>query len=153
MNKIVSITAQLHRSRPFRQSVLMVGLCFAAMSAVAHEYYTDNFQIIHPWTLPAPAGARDLGLFLKITEIATADRLLGATSPVAAVIDWINAGASGGQTGVALESGRDLSLTLGRAHLVMHGIKLPLHQGRQYPLTLIFEKAGVVEVDFVVGAH
>lgn len=146
MNKIVSPTARLHRS------VLMLGLCFAAMSAAAHEYYTDNFQIIHPWTLPAPAGASDLGLFLKITEIASDDRLLGAASPVATAIDWTSAGATG-KPGVALESGRDVSLALGRAHLVMRGIKLPLHQGRQYPLTLIFEKAGAVEVDFVVGAH
>lgn len=126
-----------------------------ACPATAHEYYTETFQIIHPWTHTAPVGAGTAGLYMRIVDISADDRLVSATSEIAERIELRIPPRPGTpeRAGIELAVGRELSLSPFTAHLVLQGLKTELHEGRQYPLRLLFEKSGEVRVDFVVGAH
>lgn len=135
-----------------------LGLAALALSsaACAHEYYTATFQVIHPWTPTAAAGTRAVGLYMRIVDITADDRLLSAGTEVAETVELRHPqhrDPAPASAGIALSAGRELSLSPFTAHLVLRGLKTELHQGRQYPLRLVFEKAGEVPVDFVVGAH
>lgn len=94
---------------------------------------------------------------MEFTQISSADRLLGAFTPVADRVELIQSTERSAQVAaeqrIELEPGRDVSLSPTTGHLVMRGVNTQLHEGRQYPLTLIFEKAGAVDVEFVVGDH
>ena len=119
-------------------------------SAVACEFYADGFQVVHPWTpSPAPADGT-VAVFLTLAEIEVDDRLLGAESPVAGVVE-IRAGFAPVATdGVRVGAGGARVVPV---QLVLRGLVSPLLPGRQYPLSLRFERGGVVDVQFVVGAH
>ncbi len=43
-------------------------------------------------------------------------------------------------------------LAPGGFHLMMMGLKAPLKQGTSVPVTLVFEKAGKIDVDLAVEA-
>jgi len=138
-----------------RSSSLPLALAMAVCAGFAptwgHEYYANHFQIIHPWSQPAPARASGVAIFMEFTQVESADRLLGASTSVAGRVEFVQP--AGHEQGIVLEPGREVSLGPTSAHLVMHDLNTQLHYGRQYPLTLLFEKAGTVEVEFIVGEH
>lgn len=122
-----------------------------APAARAHEYYTTDFKVIHPWTEPAPAGTARLVLSMKFVEIEADDRLVGARTEVADEV--VLKTRSAASRGIVLKKGAEVSLSEAVDHLELRGVRVPLRFGRQYPLWLRFERAGEVPVDFVVGAH
>ncbi len=134
-----------------KRAALALALAPAVTPVAAHDYYTPHFQIVHPWTDPAVAGAQTLGLFMDFVQIEKDDRLLAASSPVADKIA-VRVPAEAAAPSVALSAGQDVVLAPDGAHLVLQGIRKDLPFGSQHPLVLVFEKAGTVEVEFVVGS-
>ena len=140
-----------------RFSLLMV-LCAACWPAQAHDYYAKFFHIYHPWAEPTEAGVTDTAVYVKFDDIATDDKLIGARMSLADQVE-LRGPAGNGQSGtegpllksVALASGSEVELRPGSARLVLKGLKLPLQLGRSYPMTLEFEKSGVVSVMVSVG--
>jgi len=54
--------------------------------------------------------------------------------------------------GLPIESGKTVALAPGGYHLMMIELKAPLRAGDKVPITLIFEKAGKVDVTLDVQA-
>lgn len=139
-----------------RHAAVALALAPLATPAAAHDYYTPHFQIIHPWTDPAAAGAQRLGLYMRFAQIESDDRLLSASSPVAEAIELrVPRSADNGPVrakAVALPTGADVELGPDGTHFVMRGIRKDLPFGSSHPLELVFEKAGRVEIEFVVGS-
>lgn len=139
-----------------RHAAAGLALAPAAASVAAHDYYTPHFQIVHPWTDPAAAGTQRLGLFMRFAQVEADDLLLSASSPVAEAIE-LRAPPTA-ETGpvrakaVALPRGVDVELEPKGTHFVMRNIRKDLPFGSQHPLVLVFEKAGRVEIEFVVGS-
>ena len=142
---------------PAWRGVLATALLALSAPIPAHEYYAASFQIVHPWAHPAPAGTRTAGIYMRIIEISADDRLVSASTEIAERIELRipprDATDASTPAGIRLAAGSELSLSAATAHLVLHGLNTELHQGRQYPLRLMFEKSGEVRVDFIVGAH
>jgi len=150
MNKYLRLLA-------LRTGVLMV-FCGACGGAQAHDYYAKFFHIHHPWAEPTESGAADSAVYLKFDEISTDDKLIGAKTLLAERVELrapADAEASGNPgkllNGIALVSGSEVELSPGTARLVLKGLKLPLQWGRSYPMTLEFEKSGVMLVMVSVG--
>jgi hypothetical protein len=53
---------------------------------------------------------------------------------------------------VAIPAGATVALKPGGDHLMLMGLSAPLEQGTEFPARLVFEKAGIVEVDIPVGS-
>lgn len=134
-----------------KHAALALALAPVAAPVAAHDYYTPHFQIVHPWTDPATSGAQTLSLFMDFVQIEKDDRLLAASSPVADKI-VVRVPAETAMPSVPLPAGQDVVLAPEGPHLVMQGIRKDLPFGSQHPLVLVFEKAGTVEVEFVVGS-
>ena len=137
---------------------MLLVLCAACWPAQAHDYYAKFFHIYHPWAEPTEPGAADSAVYVKFDEIAADDQLISASTSLADRVELRGpAGVSPSGTeglllnGIALASGSEVELRPGSARLVLKGLKLPLQLGRSYPMTLEFEKSGVVFVMVSVG--
>lgn len=127
-------------------------LC-ATPPAAAHEYKLDGLTIVHPWARATVGTTRPGAVYVTLVNRArAADRLIGAESPRAARIEMHRSSMAGGVMrmeridGVDLPARATVKFEPGGLHLMLMGLKAPLAVKTDLPLTLIFEKAGRVEV-------
>ena len=140
-------------------TLLLVSLLLSNVSFAA-SYKLGALQIGQPWaraTAPsAPAG----GGFLTITNTgSTPDRLVSARSPAANMVQIHEMKMDGNvmrmrevEKGLEIPAGKSVTLAPGGYHLMMMGLKAPLKEGTQVPVTLVFEKAGSIDINFEVGS-
>ena len=136
-----------------RRAVLHAGVAAGAAllipAARACEVAVGHFTIVHPWTLASARTATSAIVCMTFQDVTQTDRLIGAQSMVATSADMGGQAAAPGvnfvihsqQTSVLHEDG---------VHLRLLGLKFPLQQGREYPMTLVFEKAGAVHTTLSV---
>ncbi len=140
---------------------------FAAMasllvagSALAQDYAVGGLKIEQPWARATPKGASVGGGYLKIANTGTtADRLVGGASDVSERFEIHEMSMDGGvmkmrvlPKGLDVKPGQTVELKPGGYHVMFVGLKRPFAQGERIKATLQFEKAGKVDVEFVVGA-
>jgi copper(I)-binding protein len=127
-------------------------------SAAAHEYKVGAITIAHPWSRATPPGAATGAGYLGLTnQGADADRLVEASSPVAAKVEVHQMSVEGGimkmgavEGGLEVPAGGSVALEPGGYHLMLTGLTRPLVEGERIPLKLVFDKAGPVEVELAV---
>ncbi|HEX4235053.1 MAG TPA: copper chaperone PCu(A)C [Caldimonas sp.] len=153
MNTIRNRTFAALRSWP-------LALAVVAGVAIAHDARVGEIAIEHPFAAPSIAGTTNGAAYFAALENAgsTADRLLGATTPVAARVELhtMAVDAQGVMRmreidGIALAPHARIEMGPGSGmHLMLIGLKEPLREGRSFPMMLRFERAGKVEVMVVV---
>lgn len=130
----------------------------AATGAAAHEYKVGALDIGHPWSRPTPKEATIAGGYLTITNKGkTVDRLIGGTSPVASQIEVHEIVDVDGAAktrpvanGIEIKPGKTVELKPGALRIVLLGLKEPLQSGQKIKGTLMFEKAGPVDIIYNV---
>jgi copper(I)-binding protein len=114
-------------------------------------------KVENAWTRATPPGAKIGAGYMKISSGA-ADRLVGASSPAAAKVELHVTQKQGDMMmmrevrGYDIPAGGSFELAPAGAHLMLVDLKAPLKEGGKVPLTLRFEKAGVVKVELQVRA-
>jgi periplasmic copper chaperone A len=116
-------------------------------------------QISDAWSRATPPGAKIAAGYLTIrNQGATADRLIGASSPAAARVEPHVTEKQGEVMRMREVKGYDVpakgsyELRPGGAHLMLVDIKRPLKEGDKVPLVLKFERSGEVKVELQVRA-
>jgi len=131
----------------------------AALSGVsqAHEYKLGDLLIDHPWARASIGKAPNGAAYMTITtEGAETDRLLAVESDVANRVELHNHlmvdGVMKMRPVVAIEvaPGEPTLLQPGGLHVMLMGLKAPLKKGESFPMTLVFERAGKVEVEIKI---
>jgi copper(I)-binding protein len=143
-----------------KKALLLAALCVPALNAVAHEYQAGQLHIDHPWSRAMPPVAPTIAAYFVVhNEGKSADRLLGADTPIAARAELHEHvhGADGTMKmrqvqGVDVPVGGEASFVPGGYHLMLFELKNRPALGERFPLTLHFEKAGDVQVEVVVQA-
>jgi hypothetical protein len=144
-------------SRRFRLLSLLA-LLLVASPAIARDYTLGALQIGQPWARATPPTAPSGGGFLTITNKGTApDRLVSASSPAAGAVQVHEMKMEGSimrmrevEKGLEIPPGATVTLAPGGLHLMMMGLKAPFKKDEKVPLTLVFEKAGKIDVELVV---
>jgi copper(I)-binding protein len=144
-----------------RYSSLALALVLAASptSAIAQEFKAGDIVIEKPWARATPRGAEVAGAFAVIrNEGATPDRLAGGAADFATVEIHQTTSEDGVSQmrqltgGLNLPAHGSVALAPGGYHIMLTHLTHPLTKGETVKLTLNFEHAGSVEVDFkVVG--
>lgn len=106
----------------------------------------------------ASAGVKSGGAYLQITNNGTApDRLIAAKGDVAKRIELHTHLMQDGvmkmteiEGGVELAPGESAIFKPGANHIMMMGLHAPLVKGETFCLTLVFEQAGEIMVDFPI---
>jgi copper(I)-binding protein len=143
----------------------VVGLAAAfvlstCLPAIAHDYRVGDLRIDHPWSRATPPAARVGAGYLVVTNGgAAADRLMAAISPAAARVEIHEMRMDGSvmrmremAQGLKLPAGAKVELKPGGYHLMFMDLKAPLTAGAEVPVTLVFERAGRVDVKLKVEA-
>lgn len=133
---------------------LMLG---AALPALAHDYKAGDLTIGHPM-MPAPAeNAKVAGGYMVIENTGTTDdKLLSAASDIGMTqvhkseVDANGMATMTEQPEVAIPAGQKVAFEKGGLHIMFMDIKAPVKEGDMVPVTLTFEKAGEVKVEFMV---
>jgi periplasmic copper chaperone A len=144
------------RSR-FRFIAALVA-CLLAAPASAHDYKLGSLEISHPWTRATPKGAAVAGGYVKITNTGTTpDRLVGGSLTGAGRFEVHDMRMAGGvmqmrpvTRGLEIKPGETVEFKPGAFHLMFLDLKQPLQQGQRVKGTLVFEKAGSIEVEYVI---
>lgn len=131
---------------------LMV-LALAAMPAWA------QVSVEQPWSRATPPGARIGVGFMQFRNAgSTAERVVGASSPVAGRVEMHVTTREGDVMKMrqvesfAIPAGGSFELKPGGAHLMLMDLRRPLKQGERVPLTLTLQKGGELQVDLTVEA-
>ncbi len=131
-----------------------------AVPGVAHDYRLGTLEISHPWTRATPPTAQAGGGFLTITNKGTAaDRLLAARSTVSDRVEVHEMKMDGNvmrmrelEKGLEIPAGATVMLKPGGYHIMFMGLKAPFAKDARVPVTLVFEKAGSLDIVLDVEA-
>jgi periplasmic copper chaperone A len=131
-----------------------------AVAAGAHEFKLGPIEIDHPWSRATPKGATVASGYFKIKNTgAASDRLVGGSSEAGSRFEIHEMTMDGGVMrmrpvgkGLEIKPGQTVELKPGSFHVMILGLKKPLQQGNRFKGTLVFEKAGSVDVEYVVEA-
>ena len=144
---------------PFITAVLLMA-SLAATPSFARDYRLGSIEIVQPWSRATPSTAPSAGGFLTLTNKGTApDRLIAIETPAAKQAQLHEMKMDGAvmrmrelENGVALPPGQTVELKPGGYHVMFIGLKAPFVKGQRVPATLVFEKAGRIDVEFQVDA-
>lgn len=134
---------------------------FALMGiAQAHDFTVGAIKIDHPWMRVPPAAAKVAGGFMTITNTGKElDRLIGGSVLIAGRFEVHEMSVTDGvmrmrqlQPGLDIKPGETVVLKPGSFHVMMMDLKAAPEVGKPLKGTLIFEKAGTVEIDYKVEA-
>jgi len=128
---------------------MALGVSLVVPPARACEFITSNFKVIHPWCRATREDATSVAVCMTFDTVTQTDRLIGAESMVCTGAEIGGVGAKPlvdfvipeGQTTVMREAGTYLRLV---------GLQFELPVGRQYPLTLNFEKVGPIAATLTI---
>lgn len=139
------------------RAAAIVLLAFTAPLS-AHEIMSGDLEIIHPNIPAVPGMAKSAAGYMVIANNGeTADHLIGIETGIAAkaeVHETVMEGDVAKMQAVPdLEIPADDTVVLepGGLHVMLMGLTGPLVEDAMVPATLIFEHAGRVEIEFVVG--
>lgn len=126
----------------------------------AHDFKVGSLELKHPWSAKAPPVAPVLGGYLTIVNTGKeADRLVGGTTPAAERLELHESTLVDGvarmrpaKQGIGIPAGETVNLQPGGAHIMLVNPRQRPAEGEKFKATLEFEKAGPVEVEFVVQA-
>jgi copper(I)-binding protein len=131
-----------------------------ALPASAHEYAVGDLAVGHPYAAATAAGAKAGAGYFSVTNAgAEADRLLAVEADFPRVelhaTEVDAAGVARMRPVEALEvpAGATVTLAPQGTHVMFMGLGDPLEEGESVPATLVFERAGRIEVEFRVEAR
>lgn len=129
-----------------------------APHAQAQELAAGALRITAPWTRAMGAGGTGVGYMAIRNTGGAPDRLVAARSPAARVVELHTHIRDGDVMrmrpvqAIDLPAGQEVRLAPGGLHLMLIQLAAPLRQGERVPVTLVFERAGEVEVQLAVEA-
>jgi copper(I)-binding protein len=141
---------------------MIAAIMFSLITAAAHaeDVKLGPLEIIHPWSRAMPKGASvGVGYVTVKNTGTTPDRLIGGTLAGAGRLEVHEMSMDGGvmkmrevKSGLEIKPGETVSLRPGAVHLMFVDLTSPLEKGKPVKGTLIFERAGNIEVTYDVEA-
>jgi periplasmic copper chaperone A len=137
---------------------------FVALSALpaaiagAQEYKSGSIEVDQPWSTATPRGASVAAGYMTIKNTGTEpDQLTGVTSPVAGKVEVHEMTMENGvmkmrpvTSGLEIKPGQTVELKPSAFHLMLMNLKGPIQRGKPFKATLMFAKAGSIDVEFAV---
>ena len=143
----------------FKNALLLAALLLPATFANAHEYTKGDLHIAHPWSQELPPNAPNVAAYFVVhNNGSSADTLLGVDSTISDDAQLHEHVHKDGLMKmqqvqrVEVPAGKDLVFAPGAYHVMLMQPKdrSLLVDGKRFPLTLHFEKAGNVTVEVAV---
>ena len=134
---------------------ILTRLLASSLLSLAASASLAQVKVDQAWARPTVPGQQGGGGFLSITS-PTGDRLIGGSTPLAERFELHTMAMKGNVMemrqldAIDLPAGKTVEFKPGGLHVMFIGLKQPLAIGSKVPVTLKFEKAGEVKVEFDV---
>ncbi len=139
-------------------SVLTWVLVFVlALPALTSAQHAGALTVTQPWSRATPPGAVTGAAYFEIINAGAADTLFRIESPVAREVEMHMSSVEGGvmhmrpMSSVTVPEHGRLRFDPGRLHVMLIDLQQPLKEGERFPMTLVFQHAGRLSVEVVVG--
>jgi hypothetical protein len=144
--------------RRILQAAILLFLAAAPTPAGSHSHREKGLEIVHPWTAETTEpGHTNVAVYMTIkNDDAKADRLLGASTPLADKVDIIDIVPRSGiklpmaVPALVVPPRGKLVLGVEGPRLLLSGFKKRLTAYDSFKLSLTFERAGRIDVDVMV---
>jgi copper(I)-binding protein len=142
-----------------KKLIVLAALLLPVGFAHAHEYKAGELEIGHPWSQELPPNAPTVAAYFVIENPGkTDDRLLGVDSPISGEAQLHEHVMQGDLMkmqqvpNVVIPAGGKVTFAPMAYHVMLLNLKdrSLLSDGKRFPLTLHFEKAGNVTVEVSV---
>jgi hypothetical protein len=139
---------------------LIAAAALIAVPASAQDYKLGSLEISQPWTRATAPTAKTGGGYVTITNKGTTpDRLIAVRSAVSDKAEIHEMKMEGNvmrmrelANGLEIPPGATVQLKPGGYHLMFMELKAPMAKDTKVPVTLVFEKAGSIDVELLVQA-
>ncbi len=137
----------------------LVALALAlALPAQAQDFTLGKIKISQVWTRVTPPASKVAGGFMTITNTGTEpDTLIGGTAIISQRFEVHEMAMQDGvmrmrelKPGLVIKPGETVALKPGSYHVMFMDLKEPLALGKPFKGTLVFEKAGTIEIEYKV---
>ena len=115
---------------------ILVFVLLLPVVAAAHSFKLGAISIGHAWALPATG--TEASVMFPLLNAGDDDELVSARSPFAERVELSEP--------FLLPKGKPIPMRPGGPHLKLIGLNKTLSTGESVPLTLIFKKAGKIEI-------
>ena len=139
---------------------MLAGIAFAlsvSASAAGTEYKAGSIEIMNPWSRTTPKGAKTAVGYMTIKNNGTtSERLLGGSTDVSETFQLHSMVMENGIAkmrelpNVEIKPGETIEFKPGGSHTMFVNLKHPLTKGERVNGTLIFERAGKVQIEYSV---
>jgi periplasmic copper chaperone A len=126
--------------------------------SAAQTQSAGKIAVADAWSRATPAGSKTAVVYMTLVNGgAAADRLVGATTPVADKVAFHSNTNDNGVMqmrelpAIDVEPGAKVVLKPGGTHIMLVGLKQQLKEGQTLPLTLEFENAGKIELQVPIA--
>lgn len=127
-------------------------------AAWAHGYAKNGLIIEHPWGRPSPGDAKQGAVYLSVKNKGKADdTLVAVKTSVSQNAELHTTLQDEGvmkmrkvEGGLKIPAGETVKLAPGGLHIMLTDVAGKIEPGAKFPLTLVFEKAGEIEVSVQV---
>jgi periplasmic copper chaperone A len=135
-------------------------VALSAGAAFAEDYKVGALEIDNLWSRAIPKGAKVAAGYMTIKNTGTEpDRLVSGSTPVAGKLEIHEMTMDKGvmkmrplAAGLEIKPGETVELKPESFHLMLTNLKQPIEKGKPFAASLVFEKAGPVDVEFAVEA-
>ncbi len=141
-----------------RQVLVLGFLLSLIVPASAHGFSAGNIEIVHPFFRETPPGAKTGAGYVIVRNTGSEpDKLIGIETEAAAKVTFHRTVTENGMAkmlpiegGLEIPTGGEYRLGLDGSHAMLEGLTAPIDLGFLLDGTLIFEKAGRVDITFEV---
>ena len=138
-------------------AALLAGALVSNLAAAA-DYSLGDLAIHQPWARASIGQAQAGAAYVTVMNKGSLpDRLVAVEGEVANRVELHTHMMDGGVMkmrqveAIEVAPGEPAVLKPGGLHIMLMGLKAPLVKGESFPLTLVFERAGRVEIEVSIG--
>ena len=128
-----------------------------AFPALAHNHEKGDIEVRHPWSRATPPGAKVAVGYMEIRNRGRQpDRLVSASTPLAQRVEMHVTERDGEVMKMRQVQSFEIpareryALRPGGSHLMLVDIARPLKAGERFPMRLVFERAGEMDIELEV---
>jgi periplasmic copper chaperone A len=160
--------SSLIKARPPANGLVLVAYLFASIIPLAcsptavhaADYDVGSMHITQPWSRATPKGATSGAGYMTITNKGTTpDRVSCVSSDASGQCQIHSMTMEGGvmkmrpvEGGLEIKPGETITLKPGGFHVMFVDLKHPLERGNKVKVTLKFDNAGTVDVEYPIVA-
>jgi periplasmic copper chaperone A len=133
------------RSHLFTVALAAMSMPMLATAVPAHDIKHKSLQIVHPWAHESKdKTSPSADVYMTIRNSGrVADRLVSASSARSGQVQLVPVSADAFKIG----AGQEIKLSKNTGFVRLLGLTKPLYMHDNFPVTLVFEKAGRIQVE------